>query len=99
MTIDEIMRTSPVIPVLVLDGEADWSELAQTFVSAGLRVLEVTLRTPVALEAIRAMAKVPGAIVGAGTVLNTGQLDEAARAGSRLHRFARPYRTLGESGD
>jgi hypothetical protein len=36
MTIDEIMRTSPVIPVLVLDGEADWAELAQTFVGAGL---------------------------------------------------------------
>ena len=58
--------------------------MPKLFVSAGLRVLEVTLRTPVALEAIRAMAKVPGAIVGAGTVLNTGQLDEAARAGSHF---------------
>ena len=84
MTIDEIMRTSPVIPVLVLDGEADWAELAETFVGAGLRVLEVTLRTPVAVDAIRTMAKVPGAIVGAGTVLNTGQFDEAARAGSEF---------------
>jgi 2-dehydro-3-deoxyphosphogluconate aldolase/(4S)-4-hydroxy-2-oxoglutarate aldolase len=84
MTIDEIMRTSPVIPVLVLDGEADWAELAETFVGAGLRVLEVTLRTPVALDAIRAMAKVRGAIVGAGTVLNARQLDEAAAAGSQF---------------
>jgi 2-dehydro-3-deoxyphosphogluconate aldolase/(4S)-4-hydroxy-2-oxoglutarate aldolase len=84
MTIDEIMRTSPVIPVLVLDGEADWTKLAETFVGAGLRVLEVTLRTPVALDAIRAMAKVPGAIVGAGTVLNTRQFDEAVDAGSQF---------------
>ena len=84
MTIDEIMRTSPVIPVLVLDGEADWAELAETFVGAGLRVLEVTLRTPVALDAIRAMAKVPGGIVGAGTVLNPRQLDEALAAGSQF---------------
>jgi 2-dehydro-3-deoxyphosphogluconate aldolase/(4S)-4-hydroxy-2-oxoglutarate aldolase len=84
MTVDEIMRTSPVIPVLVLDGEADWVELAETFVGAGLRVLEVTLRTATALDAIRAMAKVPGAIVGAGTVLKTRQLDEAARAGSQF---------------
>ncbi len=84
MTIDEIMRTSPVIPVLVLDGEADWAELAQTFVGAGLRVLEVTLRTPVALEAIRTMAKVPGAIVGAGTVLNTDSSMRPRDAGSQF---------------
>ncbi|HZC38482.1 MAG TPA: 2-dehydro-3-deoxyphosphogluconate aldolase, partial [Sphingomicrobium sp.] len=84
MTIDEIMRTSPVIPVLVLDGEADWAKLAETFVGAGLRVLEVTMRTPVALDAIRAMAQVPGAIVGAGTVLNARQLDEAVDAGSQF---------------
>jgi 2-dehydro-3-deoxyphosphogluconate aldolase/(4S)-4-hydroxy-2-oxoglutarate aldolase len=47
-------------------------------------VLEVTLRTPVALEAIRAMQQVPGAIVGAGTVLNPGQLDEALEAGAQF---------------
>ncbi len=93
MTIDEIMRTSPVIPVLVLDGEADWARLAETFVGAGLRVLEVTLRTPVALDAIRAMAKVPGAIVGAGTVLNTRQLDEAVDAGSQFIVSPGPHRT------
>ena len=68
MTIDEIMRAAPVIPVLVLEGEADWAQLAQTFVAAGLPVLEITLRTPGAIEAIREMSKVPGAIVGAGTV-------------------------------
>lgn len=84
MSIDDIMRSSPVIPVLVLDGEGDWAQLAETFVGAGLRVLEVTMRTPSALGAIRQMAKVPGAIVGAGTVLNQRQLDEALQAGARF---------------
>ena len=46
MTIDQIMRSAPVIPVLVLEEQMDWAELAQTFVSAGLPVLEVTMRTP-----------------------------------------------------
>jgi 2-dehydro-3-deoxyphosphogluconate aldolase / (4S)-4-hydroxy-2-oxoglutarate aldolase len=84
MTIDEIMRTAPVIPVLVLEGESDWAKLAQTFVEAGLPVLEVTLRTPEAIGAIREMSRVPGAIVGAGTVLNEPQLREAIDAGSRF---------------
>lgn len=84
MTIDEIMRTAPVIPVLVLDGDGDWAALAETLVGAGLRVLEVTLRTGAALGAIRAMSSVPGAIVGAGTVLNEAQLDEAIAAGSQF---------------
>lgn len=84
MTIDEIMRTSPVIPVLVLDGEGDWAELAETFVAAGLRVLEITLRTTGALDAIRQMSQVPGAIVGAGTVLNQKQLDDAGSAGAKF---------------
>ena len=84
MTIDEIMRTAPVIPVLVLDGDGDWAALAETLVGAGLPVLEVTLRTPAALDAIRAMSQVPGAIVGAGTVLNEEQLDQAIDAGSRF---------------
>ena len=84
MTIDEIMRAAPVIPVLVLDGEDDWARLAETFVAAGLPVLEITLRTPQALEAIRRMSQVPGAIVGAGTVLNEAQLAQALDAGSRF---------------
>jgi 2-dehydro-3-deoxyphosphogluconate aldolase/(4S)-4-hydroxy-2-oxoglutarate aldolase len=84
MTIDEIMRTAPVIPVLVLEGEADWAALGETFVAAGLPVLEVTLRTPAALDAIRQMGHVPGAIVGAGTVLNEAQLEQAVAAGSRF---------------
>jgi len=84
MTIDQIMRAAPVIPVLVLDGEGDWAGLAETLVAAGLPVLEVTLRTPAALDAIRAMSTVEGAIVGAGTVLNEAQLDAALAAGSKF---------------
>jgi 2-dehydro-3-deoxyphosphogluconate aldolase/(4S)-4-hydroxy-2-oxoglutarate aldolase len=84
MTIEEIMRTAPVIPVLVLDGDQDWAELARTLVSAGLPVLEVTLRTPGALDAIRQMRTVDGAIVGAGTIVNERQLGEAAEAGAQF---------------
>jgi 2-dehydro-3-deoxyphosphogluconate aldolase/(4S)-4-hydroxy-2-oxoglutarate aldolase len=84
MTIDEIMRTAPVIPVLVLDGDHDWAKLAQVFVGAGLPELEITLRTPAALDAIRQMSQVQGAIVGAGTVLNEAQLAQAIDAGSQF---------------
>lgn len=84
MSIDEIMRAAPVIPVLVLEGAQDWAKLAETFVAADLKVLEVTLRTPDALNAIRQMGEVPGAIVGAGTVVNQRQLDDAVAAGSRF---------------
>jgi 2-dehydro-3-deoxyphosphogluconate aldolase/(4S)-4-hydroxy-2-oxoglutarate aldolase len=78
------MRTAPVIPVLVLDGALDPAELAEALVEAGLPVIEVTLRTAGALDAIRAMAGVPGAIVGAGTVLNEAQLAQALDAGARF---------------
>jgi 2-dehydro-3-deoxyphosphogluconate aldolase / (4S)-4-hydroxy-2-oxoglutarate aldolase len=84
MNIDAIMRSAPVIPVLILEEAMDWAALAETFVASGLPVLEVTLRTPVALDAIREMSGVAGAIVGAGTVLNRRQLDDAAGAGSRF---------------
>jgi 2-dehydro-3-deoxyphosphogluconate aldolase/(4S)-4-hydroxy-2-oxoglutarate aldolase len=84
MTIDEIMRTAPVIAVLVLDGTIDPARLAENLVEAGLPVLEVTLRTPAALDSIREMSRVPGAIVGAGTVLNEEQLAEAIDAGSQF---------------
>jgi len=82
--IETIMRTSPVIPVIVAAGELDPTAIAEAFVRGGLRVLEVTLRTPQALDWIRAMRKVDGAIVGAGTVLNAGQLDQAIDAGSQF---------------
>ena len=84
MNIDQIMRAAPVIPVLVLEEEMDWAALGETFVAAGLPVLEITMRTPLALEAIRDMGKVEGAIVGAGTVLNERQLGETVDAGSKF---------------
>jgi 2-dehydro-3-deoxyphosphogluconate aldolase / (4S)-4-hydroxy-2-oxoglutarate aldolase len=84
MTVDDVMRTAPVIPVLVLEEKMDWAALAETFVAAGLPVLEITLRTPLALDAIRAMSKVEGVIAGAGTVLNELQLAQAIDAGSQF---------------
>ena len=82
MTIQAIMSAAPVIPVLVLDGSLDPVALAETLVEAGLPVIEVTLRTPGSLTAIRKMVGVKDAIVGAGTVLNERQLDQAIEAGA-----------------
>lgn len=84
MSIDAIMRLAPVIPVLVLDGSLDPAALAETLVEAGLPVIEVTMRTPSALVAVRAMSKVEGAVVGAGTVLNEKVLAEVIDAGSQF---------------
>lgn len=84
MHIDAIMRTAPVIPVIVIDEVAHAVPLAEALVAGGLRVLEVTLRTPAALDAIRAMKQVEGAIVGAGTVTNPRELDAALEAGSEF---------------
>jgi 2-dehydro-3-deoxyphosphogluconate aldolase/(4S)-4-hydroxy-2-oxoglutarate aldolase len=84
VTIDELMALAPVIPVLVLDGSLDPAMLAETLVAAGLPVIEVTLRTPAALDAIAAMAAVPGAVVGAGTVVDEASLDSAIAAGARF---------------
>ncbi len=84
MDIEAIMRTSPVIPVLVIDDAATAKPLAEALVRGGLRVLEVTLRTPAALDAIREMKTVPGAIVGAGTVVSTDQFDAVMDAGAEF---------------
>lgn len=84
MQIDTIMRVAPVIPVIVIEDEAHAIPLAEALVAGGLRVLEVTLRTPAALGAIRAMRQVEGAIVGAGTVTNPRDLDAALEAGSEF---------------
>ncbi|MEL7681720.1 bifunctional 4-hydroxy-2-oxoglutarate aldolase/2-dehydro-3-deoxy-phosphogluconate aldolase [Citromicrobium bathyomarinum] len=84
MTIEEIMRTAPVIPVLVVDRLEDAVPMAEALVAGGLRVLEVTLRTPVALDAIRAMREVDGASVGAGTVVDQEQLQAAIDAGAQF---------------
>jgi 2-dehydro-3-deoxyphosphogluconate aldolase/(4S)-4-hydroxy-2-oxoglutarate aldolase len=78
------MRMAPVIPVLVIDEALDPVALAETLVEAGLPVIEVTLRTPGALSAMRAMAGVEGAVVGAGTVLNERMLGDAIDAGAKF---------------
>lgn len=83
-TIDALMRSAPVIPVLVIEDAAHAVPIAQALVAGGLPVLEVTLRTAAALDVIRAMKTVPGAIVGAGTVLNPKMLDDALEAGSEF---------------
>ncbi|MGY4398358.1 2-dehydro-3-deoxyphosphogluconate aldolase/(4S)-4-hydroxy-2-oxoglutarate aldolase [Sphingomonas sp. UYAg733] len=74
--IEAIMRTSAVIPVLVIDNAATARPLAEALVAGGLRVLEVTMRTPAALDAIREMKQVPGAIVGAGTIVTLEQFEQ-----------------------
>jgi len=84
MQIDDILEVSPVIPVIVLERAEDARPLAEALVRGGLRVLEVTLRTPAALEALHAMRAVEGAIVGAGTVLDAALYDEAIAAGARF---------------
>ena len=84
MTIDDIMRTAPVIPVLVIDDANHARPIAEALVRGGLTVLEVTLRTPAALDVIAEMAKVEGAIVGAGTVLNTTDLESSIAAGAKF---------------
>lgn len=84
MNIEAIMRMAPVIPVLVIEDVAHAAPIAEALVAGGLRVLEVTLRTASALDVIAEMAKVEGAIVGAGTVLNAADLDASLNAGAQF---------------
>jgi len=85
MTPLELMRIGPVIPVIVVDELAKAVPLARALVAGGVRVLEVTLRTPVALQAIRAIADaVDGAIVGVGTITRPEDFDLAIAAGARF---------------
>jgi len=83
-SVEDIMRLAPVIPVLVIEDLAHAVPIAEALVAGGLPALEVTLRTPVAIEAIKAMKRVKGAVVGAGTVLNPDQLDAALDAGAEF---------------
>lgn len=84
MNVETVMRLSPVIPVLVIEEAAHARPIAEALVAGGLQALEVTLRTPAALDVIREMSKVEGAVVGAGTVLNARDLDAALEAGARF---------------
>lgn len=80
-----VLDLAPVVPVVVLDDAADAVPLARALVSGGLPAIEVTLRTPAALDAIRAIAEeVPGAVVGAGTVITPGAVADAVAAGARF---------------
>ncbi len=78
----EVAALAPVIPVLVIDDAGGAAELAAALVAGGAPALEVTLRTPAALDAIRAMAAVPGAVVGAGTLLTAEDVAAAKAAGA-----------------
>jgi 2-dehydro-3-deoxyphosphogluconate aldolase/(4S)-4-hydroxy-2-oxoglutarate aldolase len=85
MTAEEILSRAPVIPVLTIEREEDAVPLARALVAGGLIVLEVTLRTPAALAAMKAIARdVPEALLGAGTVLSQRDYDAAIAAGARF---------------
>ncbi|MEP3945577.1 bifunctional 4-hydroxy-2-oxoglutarate aldolase/2-dehydro-3-deoxy-phosphogluconate aldolase [Ascidiaceihabitans sp.] len=78
----KICRMAPIVPVLVVDNAKDAAPLAQALVAGGLPALEVTLRTPAALEVIREMASVAGGLVGAGTLLTPADVLAAKDAGA-----------------
>jgi len=84
LNVEQVMTLAPVIPVLVIQDIAHARPIAEALVAGGLPALEVTLRTPAALDVIREMAKVEGAVVGAGTVLNPDDLKASLDAGARF---------------
>jgi len=84
MNVEQVMTLAPVIPVLVVHDAGHARPIAEALVAGGLPALEVTLRTPAALDVIREMAKVEGAVVGAGTVLNPDDLKASVDAGARF---------------
>jgi hypothetical protein len=100
-----MISLSPVVPVLTIERAKDAVPLARALLAGGLKVLEVTLRTPAALEAMARIAgEVEGAVLAAGTVLSPTDLERAAKAGARLafspgmryrpgqrRRLSRPY--------
>ncbi|MEJ6402260.1 bifunctional 4-hydroxy-2-oxoglutarate aldolase/2-dehydro-3-deoxy-phosphogluconate aldolase [Yoonia sp. 2307UL14-13] len=78
----KVCRLAPVIPVLVIDDASSAAQLAKALVAGGLPALEITLRTPAALDAIREMAKIDGGVVGAGTLLTPKDVEAAKAAGA-----------------
>ncbi|CAN5329037.1 bifunctional 4-hydroxy-2-oxoglutarate aldolase/2-dehydro-3-deoxy-phosphogluconate aldolase [soil metagenome] len=97
LSVRDLMLIAPVIPLIVIDDAATARPIAEALVAGGIRVLEVTMRTPAALDAMREMKKVPGAIVGAGTVIHPQQFAQAMNAGAEFivspgltERLARP---------
>ena len=84
MTLEDILRLAPVVPVLTIEDEAHAEPLARALVAGGLYALEVTLRTPAAIAAIRRMSVVDGAVVGAGTVTTASARQAVADVGARF---------------
>jgi 2-dehydro-3-deoxyphosphogluconate aldolase/(4S)-4-hydroxy-2-oxoglutarate aldolase len=85
LTPTEVMQDAPVIPVIVLSDVAHAVPLARALVAGGIRMLEVTLRTPAALQCIEAIAReVPDAVAGAGTVRNAADAQASVKAGARF---------------
>jgi len=80
----ETCELAPIVPVLVVDNAKDARPLAEALVAGGLPALEVTLRTPAALEAIAEMAKVKGGVVGAGTLVTPRDVENAVAAGAQF---------------
>lgn len=84
-TLLSILKSQPVMPVLIIERVADAVPLARALAAGGLKAIEVTLRTPVALEAIRAIAEgSPDTLVGAGTILSPEDYEAAVKAGSKF---------------
>ncbi|MGZ2382001.1 2-dehydro-3-deoxy-phosphogluconate aldolase [Rhizobium leguminosarum] len=80
-----ILKLQPVVPVLIVDDVKSAVPLARALVAGGLKAIEITMRTPAALEAVRAVAaEVEGAEVGAGTILNVAHWEAAVAAGSKF---------------
>lgn len=80
----EVCEMAPIVPVLVVKDVAHAVPLAEALIAGGLPALEVTLRTPAALEAIKAMSQVPGGVVGAGTLVTAQDVKNAVAAGAKF---------------
>ena len=100
LTPREILTASPVVPVMAIDDLSTAVDLAHALVAGGIRTLEITLRTPAGLDAIRLIKKeVKGAIVGAGTVINEKQLKAVADAGAAFAISPGLHKALAKAGD
>jgi 2-dehydro-3-deoxyphosphogluconate aldolase / (4S)-4-hydroxy-2-oxoglutarate aldolase len=83
--LEPLLRLSPVVAVLVIEDARNAAPLARALLAGGVKLIEITLRTPAALEAMeRIGGEVEGAVVGAGTLLSPRQFDEVARRGCRF---------------
>ena len=82
LTIDQIVKVAPVVPVMVVERIEDAVPLAKALYNGGLKVLEITLRTPCALDAITAMVEAlpDDAVIGAGTIITPADLEKAVKA-------------------